>query len=666
MASIHLQGILVDSVGEIDVGGVITFTHLTTTGETIASTQTELIIPPDGAYSIDVEYGQIRIDYTTRNTERFVANVIVNSASTATSLPELLSATTPVAKPIIIQMQGLVADAVTAEAGAVAAAATTATRKDTFANLIALSPTTDGSTFVCQERASAEYILKPSGYSALAGDATFANGRVAQLQERDRVEYFSDIYSAVSGVGVTIEGDYLQDLTTSISMNGDALQNFNYVLDVADATTTLSFTPFSGGASFTSSFFDGGTTEAVGVRNRTAHMVNLSGTAVNGLTIKDSEITGFTFPILKSNTSVGTQERFSITNNYFHDNYGVDALFNSPATGSLLKNIIVNGNMFGSNLAEDIGGFSHRISMAGYVDNFVVTGNCAFGQGNEFWRSEERARNGVIVGNAAKIGDRHGIETTDNNVGGVAYTPSQLIISSNALEGKGLAGTRGLHFAFDGSGVHPIEKSICGGNILSNWETGVRLARKASLNDNTGNVINDCVIGVLAQEPTLTLDNTTMVDVTTKLDADSGGLFGKIHLRDTTSDTPLFTNMVAAAGNPAAITGWTYESQLFSTAATANNYIPVIELGDSFHLDVKIYFGREAGNFSFVRGIIEYDGTTLVFTQSHRNQSGSLVLSGAPFRANAGNLEVSIFAGAPAIYSNCRIQISTEGLHVFA
>jgi len=202
MASIHLQGILVDSVGEIDVGGVITFTHLTTTGDTIASTQTELIIPPDGAYSIDVEYGQIRIDYTTRNTERFVANVIVNSASTATSLPELLSATTPVAKPIIIQMQGLVADATAAEAGAVAAAATTATRKDTFTNLIALSPTTDGSTFVCQERASAEYILKPSGYSALAGDATFANGRVAALQDTTKVEFFGVLTDVTNDVGV--------------------------------------------------------------------------------------------------------------------------------------------------------------------------------------------------------------------------------------------------------------------------------------------------------------------------------------------------------------------------------------------------------------------------------------------------------------------------------
>ena len=59
---------------------------------------------------------------------------------------------------------------------------TAAIRKDTFANLILLSPTTNARTFVCQERANAEYILQASGYVALAGDATFANGRVAALQ----------------------------------------------------------------------------------------------------------------------------------------------------------------------------------------------------------------------------------------------------------------------------------------------------------------------------------------------------------------------------------------------------------------------------------------------------------------------------------------------------
>ena len=114
MASIHLQGILRDSLGEIDVGAIITFTHMTTTGETIASTKRNLLIPPDGAYSIDVEYGQIRIDYTTRYTERFVSMVIVNQDSTATSLPELLNAAVPVTPAVILEMQGILADAVAA------------------------------------------------------------------------------------------------------------------------------------------------------------------------------------------------------------------------------------------------------------------------------------------------------------------------------------------------------------------------------------------------------------------------------------------------------------------------------------------------------------------------------------------------------------------------
>lgn len=118
MASIHLQGTLIDSLGEIDVGAIMTFTHLTNTGETIATTKVDLIIPPDGSYSIDVEYGQVRIDYTTRFTERFIATVIVNQDSTATSIPELLNAAVPVTDPVILEMQTILADAVTAETNA--------------------------------------------------------------------------------------------------------------------------------------------------------------------------------------------------------------------------------------------------------------------------------------------------------------------------------------------------------------------------------------------------------------------------------------------------------------------------------------------------------------------------------------------------------------------
>jgi len=52
---------------------------------------------------------------------------------------------------------------------------------DTFSNLELLNPTQDGQEFVCQERDNASYTLQPSGYVALFGDVTFANGRIAAI-----------------------------------------------------------------------------------------------------------------------------------------------------------------------------------------------------------------------------------------------------------------------------------------------------------------------------------------------------------------------------------------------------------------------------------------------------------------------------------------------------
>jgi lysophospholipase L1-like esterase len=178
MANITLAGILKDSIGQIDVGAIVTFTHLTTTGETIKGTSNNLVVAPDGAYSINLQYGQIRIDYTTRFTERFVAIVVVNSDSTATNLPDLLNAAVPPTNAQLLQFQAILADAVTAKNAAEAAADAV----DTFANLIALTPTITGTPFTCQERSNASYILQASGYVALSGDATFANGRVAARQ----------------------------------------------------------------------------------------------------------------------------------------------------------------------------------------------------------------------------------------------------------------------------------------------------------------------------------------------------------------------------------------------------------------------------------------------------------------------------------------------------
>tara|TARA_R110000764_G_scaffold176955_3_gene263179 strand:- start:983 stop:3208 length:2226 start_codon:yes stop_codon:yes gene_type:complete len=129
MANITLAGILKDSIGQIDVGAIVTFTHLTTTGETIKGTSNNLVVAPDGAYSINLQYGQIRVDYTTRFTERFVAIVVVNSDSTATNLPDLLNAAVPPTNAQLLQFQTILADTVTAKNAALVAETGASTAK---------------------------------------------------------------------------------------------------------------------------------------------------------------------------------------------------------------------------------------------------------------------------------------------------------------------------------------------------------------------------------------------------------------------------------------------------------------------------------------------------------------------------------------------------------
>lgn len=195
MASINLSGILTRPDGEPDVGAVVRFTHYTTTGNTVKYSYNELIIPPDGLYNLDIEYGKIRIDYESDyRTERFIAFVVVNQDSTATSIPELLNASVPPTDEQLLEFQSILADTVSARDETIAVSVSLK-QVDTFTELEALSPSEDGLTpkrYICVERANAEYLLQPSVYVALAGDVTFANGRVGALQIRDGGWFIED------------------------------------------------------------------------------------------------------------------------------------------------------------------------------------------------------------------------------------------------------------------------------------------------------------------------------------------------------------------------------------------------------------------------------------------------------------------------------------------
>ncbi len=127
MASLNLTGILRDPTGEFSYKNQIRFTHSTTTGQTLAGFQSIELIEVDGAYDINVEYGNVLIetwDYLKR-TWLSHGELTINSETPATDLPTLLGITTPVTDPDLLVIQLLVAEAAeSADEAAISAAET--------------------------------------------------------------------------------------------------------------------------------------------------------------------------------------------------------------------------------------------------------------------------------------------------------------------------------------------------------------------------------------------------------------------------------------------------------------------------------------------------------------------------------------------------------------
>ncbi len=141
MAHITLAGILRDPVGELAVGDEVRFTHRTTTGETIQGSVKSVVIAPDGSYSIDLQYGEILVEYKDFNKYNFESRgiVVVNGSSTATSIPELLNATVPVVGTDLLQFQAIQTDCKNSRDEAAAFAATLDLVNDTSQEYVFLS-----------------------------------------------------------------------------------------------------------------------------------------------------------------------------------------------------------------------------------------------------------------------------------------------------------------------------------------------------------------------------------------------------------------------------------------------------------------------------------------------------------------------------------------------
>jgi len=124
MASITLNGLLLDPSGEFAVGDEIRFTHKSTTGSTIKSSVSTVTVDPSGSYSLELQYGLVSVDYkdSIKNTHTNLGVVTVNQDSTATTIPELLNSIVPPTDDQLLEFQSILADCVDAKVGAEQAA----------------------------------------------------------------------------------------------------------------------------------------------------------------------------------------------------------------------------------------------------------------------------------------------------------------------------------------------------------------------------------------------------------------------------------------------------------------------------------------------------------------------------------------------------------------
>ena len=113
MATKRLQGFLRDPLSEYAQHDLWRFTHLTTTGEVVKGSQSIRRIGADGSYDFLLRFGRVLIESKDRLSQRWVLHgeYTINSQTTATTIPALLLATTPVTPEIVQQLEALLADA---------------------------------------------------------------------------------------------------------------------------------------------------------------------------------------------------------------------------------------------------------------------------------------------------------------------------------------------------------------------------------------------------------------------------------------------------------------------------------------------------------------------------------------------------------------------------
>jgi hypothetical protein len=592
---------------------------------------------------------------------------------------------------------------------------------DTFSALEASTRTLTGSEFVCRERANATYILQAPGYTALTGDATFANSRVAALQISGDLK--------TKQYGVTPTSDFAADLSNyekTILAENDTSFEFDTVLvspqvNLKGDRYTLAHTTNNAGRSAVTPYFEVDTSltleganlegnvltggrrlviaENSGVSDISLENVscdfksvvdpadglatdqpgnalfrfNDSNDDVTNISINNSNFKNAFWGFLKGNSVVSTEKNISVTNSTFDEFSSVALLFNSPADGSLIENVsVLNVNLGANNSRQKFGegtGYPHRGTFAGNVQYAKLIACHAYGDGSELFRSEEAATNVIMALNTAKLNGNDGIEIIPNDAnGGVVHVPSKFYVGGNILHHTGATSAPDAGW---GIGLYTYESnvgysesahdSIVSNNIIDGFDQGLFLHSGMQRNIAQANILIDCTVGIETNSPSLGMKDNQLTDCATSVKFNAGGMIGGISQRSKSIVPDEIT--VSPASGAGILSKWDWETGLFDRDDSGIIEYAIAQMGDRMHGTLKIVLTRLAF-YSVVMGTVDYDGSTLTFTETFRTGNGSPAISNTALSLSSGKLNIRVFEDTED-RTGCKLQVEFDGVHVF-
>ncbi|WOI54293.1 DUF2793 domain-containing protein [Parvularcula sp. LCG005] len=412
------------------------------------------------------------------------------------------------------------------------------------------------------------------------------------------------------------------------------------------------------------------TSEGSATRNYLACVTTLSGSATerNGFILDQCRIQNVGYVILKANTTVSTERRLRMTFNEFSEVWTVPGLFNSPAAGSLIDDILVLGNT----LHENFGELPHRGSFAGNVHNGRVIANrfTVNTRHGEFWRMEEEASNHIFAFNTGEVGDNHGFEFTagpaENN--GTEIAPSKTLFIGNVVTGGGVADHYGIAETIGSDGLQPgLVDSIIANNIFENFEVALGVRTQSGRKPIHHNIGLDCDALVRVNAPSMSIHDNYAIGPS-GLRYLNGGILGAQHFRAKWNAWNTVPTISVTNGR-GGLTGWTVEAQEI-TIPDGSPLFELMPMGQSIVGELMVSIQRKGGtHFAVVRGRVRFDktksATSVYWSEISRDQTGSVIPSGSFLGIKNGNLAFRIFNGSGGASTHYNVQAQFVGLHTF-